>query len=265
MLQPLEVLHGGRATARKSIDVNYSSLPPQLVVFKALRSSHFKLAAACTMAILSNLLAVAFSGMFNEAPATITLKWRLQPPYQSKFVTINGTVGQNMPYMERFHVNPSGAFTGGQGFNQFLVAESNYTAGTAIPAWTDARFLYVPFANNTALGTKNIKGINARPTAVVSQLECSSIDARQWTARWFNDWSYRPHSNFTVTLSGVHCEAIGFETLVGPSESETFRSKCDTGKVAMEYVLCLNARVNVSLADRDHCAQSIVFGYIGTR
>ncbi|KAF2851912.1 hypothetical protein T440DRAFT_47365 [Plenodomus tracheiphilus IPT5] len=260
MLQPLEELRGGNATAHKSIDANYSSLPPQLVIFKALRSSHFKLAAACTMALLANVLAVAFSGMFNEASINVPSKLFLQPPYQAKFVTINGTVGPNMSGQERLTMKLSGAYTGGLGSNQFLVAESNYTAGTPMPAWTNDQFLFVPFANDTILQTQDIQITQARTTAIGSELKCAQINPRNWTASWFSDKRATSFSNVSVVIDGVSCERRNIETAVGPSGPAL--PSCQTGKVAMELVLLLQARQNASTAEQKHCSQSVVFGYV---
>jgi hypothetical protein len=142
MLQPLQELQDCNAKAKKSIDMDYSSLPPQLVVFKALRSKHFVLAAVCTMALLANVLAVAFSGLFNQESRGIQYTTTFQPPYQYKVVPINGTIG---PGDDTFGgLEASGAYRGGTGEEQFLVAESNLTRNTALPSWTDDSMFYLP-------------------------------------------------------------------------------------------------------------------------
>lgn len=262
MLQPLEELRGGKATARRSIDADYSSLPPQLVVFKALRSSHFKLATVCTMAILANVLAVALSGMFNEATILVPLPRSLQPPYQAKFVSINGTVGPNMPTKIALTMKPSGAYAGGLGSNQFLVAESNYTAGTPLPAWTNDRFMFVPFANETTLRSNSVQGLQAHTTAIGADLNCEQVENQNWKASWFSERFVDSLSNISVVLDGVTCERRNVDTTVGPSSVILDRSVCQSGKVAMEFVLRLKARQNASLAEQEYCAQSVVFGYI---
>lgn len=66
MLQPIEELQDSKAKAKDSIDLNYSSLPPQLVFFKALRAHHFVLAIVCSMALLANVLSVTFAGLLNH-------------------------------------------------------------------------------------------------------------------------------------------------------------------------------------------------------
>ena len=66
LLQPIEELQSCKAKAKDSIDLNYSSLPPQLVLFKALRAGHLIVAAVCFMALLANLLSIAFAGLFHH-------------------------------------------------------------------------------------------------------------------------------------------------------------------------------------------------------
>ncbi|KAF1935402.1 hypothetical protein EJ02DRAFT_428471 [Clathrospora elynae] len=262
MLQPLDELRGGNATALKSINADYSSLPPQLVMFKALRSSHFKLAAVCLMALLANVLAVAFSGMFEERAVTVSLRTSLVPPYVAKFVSINGTVGPNMHTQQRLTMKSSGAYTGGLGTNQFLVAESNYTAGTSLPAWTDSQFMYIPFADEEQLRAKGADDLQARTTAIGANLECQQIRAQDWTASWFNDMVGDSLSNISVTMDGTTCERKKILTSVGPSDVGESNEICQTGKVAMEFVGLLNARQNASLAEQNFCAQLAVIGYI---
>ncbi|RYN51103.1 hypothetical protein AA0118_g10587 [Alternaria tenuissima] len=262
LLQPLEELRGGKATAQKSIDANYSSLPPQLVVFGALRSSHFKLAAVCLMALLANVLAVAFSGVFEERSVTVPSTMSFAPPYEHRFVSINGSVGPNMPFQEQVMLRPSGAYTGGLGSNQFLVAESNYTAGTPLPAWTDDHFMYMPFVDEDHPGIGMADEVHARTTAIGAKLECRQIEAPNWKASWFSERFGESLSNISVTVDGITCARKSITTSLSPNEIEVGGSTCQTGKVAMEFSGILEARQNASSAERDFCAQLAVLGYV---
>ena len=67
ILMPWEELRRGRARFDASIGANYVSLPPQLLFVRALRSKHLLLSSICAMALLANVLAVAFSGLFKQA------------------------------------------------------------------------------------------------------------------------------------------------------------------------------------------------------
>ncbi|KAJ9659540.1 hypothetical protein H2201_007289 [Coniosporium apollinis] len=135
VLQPFEELRKGKARASKAITVDYTSLPPQLVFLKAFKARHFVLGSVCCMALLANLLAVAFSGLFNEdtvsIPHAATFSAPFAPLLDSRM--LNNTLA-----------NINRTFT-----DHFNVAMSNLTAGTPMPAWTDERRLYLPF-NQTA-------------------------------------------------------------------------------------------------------------------
>jgi hypothetical protein len=262
LLQPLEELRGGKATAQKSIDIDYSSLPPQLVMFKALRSAHFKLAAVCLMALLANVLAVAFSGMLEELTVLVPLPVSFVPPYETRFVSINGTVGPNMPGQQVLTVKPSGAFTGGLGTNQFLVAQSNYTAGTPLPAWTDSQFMYIPFADDEQLTAKSASSLRARTMAIGANLECQQIRARDWKASWLSDVAGDSRSNVTVTMDDITCRKTDILTLLGPTNPGETYPICQNGSVALEFAVQLEARQNASLAERTFCNTLVVLGYV---
>lgn len=264
MLQPLEELRGGNATAKKSIDVDYSSLPSQFVMFKALRSSHFKLAAACLMALLGNVLAVAFSGMLNEHSILVPHTLSLLPPYQAKFVSINGTVSPSLEGMSKIRTVPSGAFTGGLGINQFMVAESNYTAGTPLPPWTDDRFMYVPFMDKNNITTT--EGVEGRTMAFGATIECEKIDQKDYSVRIHNSRTDL-YANFSITWSTekgvrVTCEKMQMELSRAPLPPSGLDPKCQTGKLAMEFVLYLRAQQNASRADQEFCEQTAFLGYV---
>ncbi|EFQ84872.1 hypothetical protein PTT_20366 [Pyrenophora teres f. teres 0-1] len=262
LLQPLEELRGGKAAAKKSIDADYSSLPPQLVVFKALRLSHFKLAAVCLMALLANVLAVAFSGVFEERSVTVPLTTSLVPPYEPRFRAINGSVGPNMPIMEQITMKPSGAYTGGVGSDLFLVAESNYTAGTPLPAWTDNQFMYMPFMDEQQMSTEDTEETQARTTAIGVKLECQQVQAQDWTASWFAKKYGESLSNISMTVDGITCRKRGIMTSVGPTGVGELNPVCQTGKVSMQFAGILEANQNASLAEQTFCAELAVLAYI---
>ncbi|KAK0728189.1 hypothetical protein B0T26DRAFT_748446 [Lasiosphaeria miniovina] len=66
ILQPFHELRMGKRPAEKTLDAKYTSLPPQLVVWRALRSKHFLLGALGSISLLVNALTVALGGTFNE-------------------------------------------------------------------------------------------------------------------------------------------------------------------------------------------------------
>ena len=73
MLQPFEELRKGQAYASVSLSVKYTSLPPQLVLWKGLRARHIRLAVVCGIAISANVLAVAFNALFETKTIDLPL------------------------------------------------------------------------------------------------------------------------------------------------------------------------------------------------
>lgn len=73
LLQPFEELRKGRAKASMSLELKYTSIPPQLAFWRALRAGHYILAAVCIIAVSSNVLAVALSGLLAETQAIVNI------------------------------------------------------------------------------------------------------------------------------------------------------------------------------------------------
>lgn len=270
MLQPLEELQGCNAKAKKSIDLNYSSLPPQLVVFKAMKSKHFVLAAVCAMALLANLLAVAFAGLFNQTLFDMRHPTYLNPPYILKFVSINGSIGP-MSGQTIGSDSFSGAYQGGNGEDQFLVAESNYTRGTPLPAWTDDTMFYLPlFAEGSS---KNISNVNishyeAMTKAFGAKLDCveltlgeDNFEAALNVQKAGVTFSTRASVNITVpTDSGsIQCSSRSIEVRPGPIRQN---SVCVTGPATLELVVQYDARVNATHEETEACMRPVVLGWV---
>jgi hypothetical protein len=267
MLQPLEELRGCNAKVNKSIDLNYSSLPPQLVVFKALRSKHFVLAAVCTMGLLANLLAVAFSGLFNQSTIDMRHPTSFHQPYDLKFVSINGSIGpERSSYIGS--PNSSGAFRGGSGQDQFLVAESNYTRGTPLPAWTDDTMFYLPLfeeGSNSSIGSVNSSNYEAVTKAFGAELDCTELEFSDdfeaaLITRDHGSLSTRASINITVPndSGNVRCSS-DLSVLAGPVRD---RAICVAGPASLELVAQLSPREKATRRETETCMRSIVFGWI---
>lgn len=252
MLQPLEELQDCNAKADKSIDTDYSSLPPQLVVFQALKSKHFVLAAVCAMALLANVLAVAFAGLFNQASMDINHATTFQAPYDFKFVPINGSVGPRDD-SEFGSLLSSGAYKGGDGQDQFLIAESNFTQNTSLPAWTDDKMFYMPlFSDGATVDQTNTTQFEATTKAFGAALDCEQLELGK---------------NFEASIIK---ETVSLNISI-PSGSGTVRcsnknllqfSVCVDYPSAHELVVQLAARQNATQHETDVCMSSVVLGWM---
>ena len=271
MLQPIEELRNGHAKPIASIEADYSSLPPQLVIIKALRSSHFKLASVCLMALFANVLAVAFAAMFYEQTVLLPHTSELYYPLSSRFVMINGSVGPHIDSREEgAGLIASGAYRGGDGTDMFLAAESHYAANNSLPAWTDSRFMYMPFAPTTA--TSKSLGLEARTQAFGATIDCKKIPSRDYSARATLVNIMREtmsNSTFSMTTDDGTGRRVtcGLERRslepgpIGRKDSLGLASICYDGTTALELVLPLKASENATQSDKDFCARTRFLGF----
>lgn len=268
MLQPIEELRSCKAEAKDSIDLNYSSLPPQLTLFKALRSKHFVLATVCAMALLSNLLAIAFAGIFNQDLVDVQRAATFNPPFEMKFVTINGSIGpksgSNFGSLE-----PSGAYRGGNSADQFLIAESNFTGGTPLPAWTDETMLYLPYKavglSNATIGSH----YEAETVAFGAELDCETLQygidfsarIRKESDFMWVDFNTTIRSDSKITACPANTSAAvryGPIRPLGYGINET----CQQGPSSTEVNFVLDAAANATLSEKDACMTTMVLGWI---
>jgi hypothetical protein len=240
MLQPIEELQNCNANAKKSIDIGYNSLPPQLVVFKALSAQHFVLAGVCVMALLGNLLTVAFSGMFQQETIHTRHATRLSPPLELKFVPNDGSLGPMYSGNEAWSV----AYSGRNGEDHFLIAESNLTRNTPLPPWTDDRYFYLPFFSDDVVA--NFSGsIEANTQVFGAELDCQEVvsdneGAFQARLELYNDTLNRMGRSVNMTVSQgnktFRCASPDMTMLRGP-----MGTGCSEGASAVELVLIMRA------------------------
>ncbi|CAO2647279.1 Nn.00g082010.m01.CDS01 [Neocucurbitaria sp. VM-36] len=264
MLQPIEELQTCNARAKKSIDLDYSSLPPQLVIIKAMRSKHFILAAVCSMALLANLLAVAFAGLFHQDTFNIRHVTTLSSPFDLKFVPINGSIGPDPRSAAIDSLESSGAYKGGQGEDQFLISESNHTRGTPLPAWTDDRLFYLPFIPQDNKST-NVSSFEATTRAFGAELDCTQLElSSSFQAGLEKDLrisTINPSINITVTTKSSQFQCTS------PRDMQLRRGKvgegCVSGRSSTELVLPLvPRRANATREEVEACMESIVLGWL---
>ena len=134
ILQPYEALKTGKALASDSINLRYTSLPPQFVAVRALGAKHWLLASVCTTALLANVLAVALSSIFQINVISVS------QPYTFGQKTAPLLTGQLLPadlnttelYQEEL-------------LDHYYLLKSNYTDRASLPSWTTPNLYFVPF------------------------------------------------------------------------------------------------------------------------
>lgn len=156
VLQPFDALIKGNAPASDSINLQYTSHPPQLMLLRAVRNRQFGLTLACMMALLANVLTVAFSGMFNEGSATVPEAMNFTNVYEPMFLPVDGP----------------NADTAGD-LKLFYIAMSNLTSNTPLPAWTDDVAFYMPVELPSSRNTSQQFMVETR--AFGTEVECRQL------------------------------------------------------------------------------------------
>lgn len=159
ILRPFEELRMGRARPTKSLMLKYTSLPPQLVIFRALHARHFLLAAICAVGLSANALSVALSGLFQTSIISIGAKevFKLQnSPSFKQITSLHGT-----------ELYPSS--------DPLYVAKSNISDGTALPSWLSEDRYFMPFINNIS-GSDPSRRAKAVTQAFGANMTCAAIE-----------------------------------------------------------------------------------------
>ncbi|KAM0223192.1 hypothetical protein ACHAQD_003384 [Fusarium lateritium] len=147
VLQPFRDLLEGKADASHTIEANYTSIPPQLVFWRALKSKHFVLAMLCAMALLSNLLAVGLGSLFNEAPMLANYSEPIQSDFSTNFD--NSSVHELGAFFSK-NLIATVIFQ-----DHFYIALANMSSGTTLPPWVSKDYYFQPY---NITGSKTVTG-----------------------------------------------------------------------------------------------------------
>ena len=174
LLQPFKELKDCRAEARHSLDIRYSSLPPPLVLLRALRAKHYLLTAVCSISLLANVLTVGLGALLSTGPTFL--------------ITDNAIRAKNRPL-----INSTASFMIPAQFDYqdfFYVAESNLSSNTSLPPWTSKETYFLPmFLDSDPMAdvTVNTYGFHAA-------LSCNEITVQNCTYS-------EPYSAFSFNTS----------------------------------------------------------------
>ena len=136
VLQPFKDLGAGKAGPTKSIDTTYTSIPPQLVVWRAIKNGHFILVMVCVVSLLGNVLAVGLSALFNEKPVLVAYPQSSKPAFAAKFN--NESVFNFDRYLQNISKRSF------KYIDHMYIAMANISSGNPLPAWVSPEFFFQP-------------------------------------------------------------------------------------------------------------------------
>ena len=154
MLRPLQELAKGNAKASRSLDVRYTSLPPQLIIWRAFLAKHYLLVAVCAMGLSANLLAISFSGLFESHKVLHETPIKLTGAY-------NGTLVDVKPVYQKDHL---------------YAAQANFTRKTVLAPWVSPEAYFLPFPIKEHVATPHLEAIRSRTKGYSARLSCKQID-----------------------------------------------------------------------------------------
>ncbi|KUJ06743.1 uncharacterized protein LY89DRAFT_661803 [Mollisia scopiformis] len=250
LLQPFEELRKGRARASRSLEVKYTSIPPQLAFWRALRAGHYILAAVCVVAVSSNVLAVALSGLLVESPATAVV------PVASSYTLL--------PHFNGFTlVNPTDLSGPYVYFDHFYVALANITESAPLPPWVDQKFFYLPFDLKSVNSAGSVNAVfqhfRGNTTGFGTTVTCTEPPsllfevARNGSTIQFSTSHVLPNG---TQVTCIHPRGFGNAVNETTDEMNTFMD----GPLAFEAVL--NTMQSLSgTGDDGFCEASMVVGW----
>ncbi|KAM0561792.1 hypothetical protein ACHAPJ_002963 [Fusarium lateritium] len=144
VLQPFKDLWEGKSKASNSIDTTYTSIPPQLVFWRAIKSKHFVLVLVCTMALLANLLAVGLGSLFNENIMIATYPAVMLPAFAPRFN--NESVVNLWEHLTKYVI------TTNMYEDHMYVAMANITSGTTLPPWISQEYYFQRYEHQNSSG-----------------------------------------------------------------------------------------------------------------
>lgn len=257
LLQPFEELRKGTVAACRSVDIDYSSLPPQLLMVRALKARHYVLVLVCFMVLLANVLAVALSGLMYESTASLGHESPVKALYSTTVRSLNGT---GLPFNGALEENFDGSTT----VEQFYRMMSNLTADTPLPPWADDDVAYMPIDIN---GVKPDSTLQVDTTTLGANLSCEPLATHGPKRYDLAFWDNGGDMNITVILpsengTSVQCtNPQSWISAYGPSAINALNGNPNPGHQALEFNSILAVR-NGSTEDDLFCRQHILAGWV---
>lgn len=255
LLQPYEQLRRGNANASPTIELDYSSLPPQFLLWREVRAKHWLIFLLCLMVLFANALSVALSGLMYEGTQEISRPADFEVPRTSQFVKLDGL---GLP----FNTKLEGNWQDGTTSDQLYRLMSNLTAGIPLPSWVDDDYTY----SAVDTGKTNISStVKVRTNGYGAFWGCRSLDqarGEQYTLK-FNDSA----SNATLEVlvrnnksgSLAACRDNESKAVVSYRILDSLRD-LQSGHLALELATMLTS--NNTKEDDLFCGQHILAGWI---
>ncbi|KAL1970743.1 hypothetical protein VTN77DRAFT_2577 [Rasamsonia byssochlamydoides] len=254
IIQPFIELNKGATSASKSILLEYTSVPPQLVIWRALKAKHWLLAAVCAVAVAANVLTVGLSGLFEirnvnlENPISVELSMLPKlAPLNLTSAGVSGNLGEPL---------------------QIMLA--NVSENVALVPWVTPEYYFLPVSlpTNTSVSSYVLSTIG-----IGSQLDCQELKESN------SDLLYRfilshdaMEANFTVSQklsdgSQIRCfspNAFTGDNAPVPSEATQvyIRGDPEGGQGVEMFIQPIASEVTATPEENYACPRMFIAGWV---
>ncbi|KAK8065368.1 hypothetical protein PG997_012115 [Apiospora hydei] len=212
--QPFAELQKGHSSGSRSVDLRYTSLPPQLLLWKAARAKHLLLSLVCLVSILANALSVSLGGLFNELPVA---EDELVDVPSLKTPTITNSSLTN--WMREKDATASSYI------EHVTMANIYWSTNTRLPPWLTEDYYFLPFELDHILDAA-AESYTARSHGVTIIPSCKALPHTTLTRTRISPPQFSEQSQ-SSTFSWMNC--IDSKTL-----AENLSNR--TGSLATEVV-----------------------------
>lgn len=223
IVQPFTELQRGHSSSARSVDLKYTSLPPQLLIWKAAKAKHILLGIVCLISILGNALSVSLGGLFNELPVAADEAVQI-PVLQTPTVT-NSSLGSLIKALDA----SANGYT-----DDFTIAKVYLTTGTRLPPWLTEDYYFLPFALDGMLDV-GAESYTARTHGVTTLPSCKPLARAVLTRTNINPPQFLEQSTSTGSLGPISAPWLKCVNLTLLAENPFNR----TGRIGVDLPLPL--------------------------
>lgn len=179
MLSPYQALLSGRATA-KVLTVDYDKSPPHFQFLRSMKAKNYKLAALSVAILLSNLFAIALTGLFSPTRVNLHLTTDVEVPTA---LTVTGG------FLEDTH-------------EMYYRLIDHLTHGRPPPTWTTPDYYVIPF---TPVSSEEVLSYEATTIGLGLDIKCALVPSESINLTWFNGTkqSYPRGQNMWTNYVGI--------------------------------------------------------------
>ncbi len=231
VLKPFEALKGGEAKASQSMELRYTSLPPQLTIWRALKARHFLLVAVCAVGLSANVLAIVLNALLQPRLALIASEGTFLKSFSPSINQIPSETSSS---------------------DHLYISAANFSHGAPLPAWVTKDLYFLPFQINTTSPLGSVQSYMAITPGFGLNIVCTN---QTWA-----DPAYITLPNNDIGQPRI---AVNQSNVQCTREWDTFYDSYKKTNASLEILAPLGPSfANASQGDRDICGSTLAMVFL---